>query len=92
MSCFKDLHCDLLDRYFEAEVCYQLFSNNIMVDGYIANKVYVTDNAIAAAQYYGMMCGYANAEKTIFGSDIIEQEMAKLGEIRLFEDDFEESS
>lgn len=92
MGYFKDIHCDLLDLYSKAEANFLLFAKCIKADGYAGEPVYSEDNAIAAAQYYGMMCGYMNAEKAIFSSNVIEEEMKELEDIKLFRKDFEESS
>lgn len=83
MGYFKDLHCDLLDLYSKAEQNYLLFKGFIEKDGFGETT------AIAMAQYYGMMCGYMNAEKAIFQSHVIEDEMKELGEIKLFRTDFD---
>ena len=86
MGYFKDLHCDLLDLYSKAEQNYLLFKGFIEKDGFCES------NAIAMAQFYGQMCGYMNAEKAIFQSNAIEDEMKELGEIKLFRTDFEKIS
>ena len=87
MGLAKNLDIDLQDLYSQAESNYLLFSNETCVKG-----KYDVESAIAAAQYYGMMCGYMNAEKAIFQSDMIEKEIAELGRIRLFKSDFIDES
>ena len=85
MGYFKNLHIDLLDLYSKAEQNYLIFARDNA-------KSYSNETAVAAAQYYGMMCGYMNAEKAIFQSNVIEEEMKELGAIKLYESDFKEES
>lgn len=92
MGYFKNLHIDLLDLYSKAEQNYLIFARDMDVTAVIGEKPYNADTAIAAAQYYGMMCGYMNAEKAIFQSNVIEEEMKELGVIKLYESDFKEES
>ena len=60
MSVFKDKHIELCDLWHEAFKNYEWFRKQIADNGW------TEDDGVALGEYYGMMCGLANAEKHMF--------------------------
>lgn len=76
------------DLFMEAKEQFEFWRNEIEKHGY--NE----DDAIAAAQHYGRMIGYASVNKELLGDEGLHEILSQMfenGESKLFRSDFEKS-
>lgn len=86
MSVLKDKHIELCGLWHEAFANYRWFRKQI------TDNRWTEDDGVALGEYYGMMCGLANAEKHLFDMTTLWDEFYEYEEkygAPIFKRDFE---
>ena len=88
MSVFKDKHIELCDLWRSA------FENYVQFRGIVERIGWNDGHGALLGQYYGMMCGLANAERHLFDMNTLWDEMEKYETevgMPLFKQDFKKN-